>query len=68
MGELNPEMMSQSDLDPYSCIVVHGPKKHPTSLLWKGARFEGKIQGQKRFRQGYQGSSESLFMGKNFGD
>ena len=52
---------SQSKLDPFSFIVVHGPKKRPTTLLWTS---EGKVQGQKRFRQSKQGSSESLFMRK----
>jgi len=47
--EWNTEMTSQSELDPFSCIVVHGPKKCPTSLLWKGTTSEGKIKGQKTF-------------------
>ena len=67
LGEWNPEMTSQSKLDPFSCTVVHGPKKRPTSLLWKGTTTEWKIQGQKLFRRGKQSSSESLFMRKNFG-
>lgn len=30
MGVWNPEMTSQSKQDPFSCIVVHRPKKRPT--------------------------------------
>ena len=48
-GEWNTKMTSQSKLDPFSCIVVQGPEKRPTSLLWKGTTSEGKIQGQKLF-------------------
>ena len=66
VGKWNPEMASQRKLDPFSCIVTHGPKleRRPTFLLWKGTTPEGKIQGQKLFRQSKQGSSESLFMRK----
>ena len=50
MREWNPEMTSQSKLDPFYCIAVHGPKKCPTSLLWKGTTSEGKINaGAKTF-------------------
>ena len=38
--EWNTDMTWQSKLDPFSCIVVHGPKKRPTSLLWKGTTTE----------------------------
>ena len=62
--EWKTQTMSQSKLDPFFCIVVHRPKKHPTSLLWKGITSEGKIQGQKLFLQSNQGSSKSLFMWK----
>ena len=58
------EMMSQSKLNPFSCIVVPGPKKCPTTLIWKGTTSEGIIQGQKLLHQSIQGSSESLFMWK----
>ena len=64
--EWNNEMTSQSKLDPFSCIVVHGPRKPPTSLLCKGTTSEGKMQGQKLFRQSNQGSNESSFMWKRF--
>ena len=59
--EGNIEMTSPSKLTQFSCIVVHGPKKLP-----KGTTSEGKIRGQKRFRQSNQGTSESLFMRKTF--
>ena len=55
------EMTSQSRLDPFSCIVVHGPKKRPISLLLKGTTSKVKVRGQNRFRQSNQESSESLF-------
>jgi len=55
-------MTSQSKLDPFSFIVVHGPKtKNPTSLLQKGTTSEGKILGQKRFRQSNQGSCNNNY-------
>ena len=66
MGEWNTKMTSQIKLDPFSSIVVHGPKRHPTSLLWKGTTPEGKIRSQKAFHQSKQGSSQSLFMPKRF--
>ena len=47
VGEWNTEMMSQCKLDPISYIVIYGPKKYPTSLLWKATTSAGKIQGQK---------------------
>ena len=50
VGQWNPEMTSQSKLNPFSNIVVHGSKKSPTSLFWKSATSEGKIQGQNRAR------------------
>ena len=50
------------ELDPLSCIVVHGAKKCPTSLLWNGTTSEGKIQSQKLFCHSKQDSSETLFM------
>jgi len=65
--EWHTEMKSQYKLDPFSCIVVHGPKKRPTSLLWKGATSKGKIEGQKLFCQSNQGSGESLVMRKKLG-
>lgn len=57
-------MTSQSELDTFSCIVVHGSKKRPASLLWKGTTYEGKILGQKRFRHSKQGSSEKIIYAK----
>jgi len=35
--EWNTEMTSLNKLDPFPCIVVHGPKKRPTSeqvVIW----------------------------------
>ena len=49
VGAWNTEMTAQSKLDPFSCIVVHGPKKRPASLLWKGKTSGEKIQGEKCF-------------------
>ena len=49
-GRMKPEKTPQSKLDPFSRIVVHGPKNCPTALLWKGTTSEGKMQGQKLFR------------------
>ena len=49
---------SRLNSDPFSCAVVDG-QKGLTSLLWKGTKSKGKIQGWKRFRQSNQGSSES---------
>ena len=40
VSKWNPEIMSQSKLDPFSCIAVHGPKKCSTSLLWKNFSAE----------------------------
>ena len=48
IGEWNTEMTSQSKLDAFPCIVIHGSKKHQISLLWKGTSEE-KIQGPKCF-------------------
>lgn len=60
-------MTSQSKLDPSSFIVVHRPKtKNPTSLLRKGTTSQGKILGQKRFRQSNQGSCNNSFRRKTF--
>ena len=56
VSKWNPEIMSQSKLDPFSCIVVHGPKKMLNFLALK-----------KLFCQSNQGSSESLFMWKFWG-
>ena len=41
----------QSKLDPFSCIVVHGPKKAPNSLTLKGYNIRRKNPGLKLFRQ-----------------
>ena len=59
--EWNTEGTSQSKSDPFFCILVNAPKKRPTSLLWKRKTSEGKIQSQKLFRQGNQGSRERFF-------
>ena len=65
VSEWNTEMTSQSKLDPFSCIIaIHGPKKHPTSFLWKGTTSEGKIQGQNFFAKVTEGSSEGLLLKK----
>ena len=66
MGEWNSKMTSQSKLDPFSSIVVHGPQNRLTSLLWKVTTTEGKIHNPKRFHKSKQGSSQSLFMPKKF--
>ena len=57
-------MTSRSKLDAFSFIVLHGPKERQTCLLSKGTTSEGKIQGQKRFRQSNRGSGKSLFVRK----
>ena len=61
--EWNTKKTSQSKLDPFSCLV-HGPKKRPASLPWKGTTSEGKIQAQEHFQQSNQASTESLFSAK----
>ena len=58
-------MTSQSKLDPFSSIVVHGPQNPLTSLPRK-VTTEGKIHNPKRFHKSKQGSSQSLFMPKKF--
>ena len=67
LGEWNPVMTSKSKLDPFSWIVVHGPKrKTPNFLAFKGYKIWRKNPGPKNFSPEKHGSSESLFMRKRF--
>jgi len=59
-SEWNTEMMSQSKLDPSSFIIVHGPKKHRTSLLWNGITSEIKIQQKFIYAKEIWGASGTL--------
>lgn len=53
----NPEMMSQSKVDPLSCIVIHGPKKAPNFLTLKRYNIWRKNTGPKHFFQSNKGRS-----------
>ena len=57
MREWNPEMMSQSKLDPFYCIAVHGPKK---GNIWR----KNQCRGKNLFHQSSKSSSKSLLMWK----
>ena len=66
--EWNNEMTSQSKLDPFSCTVVHGPRKRPTSLLWIGTTSEGKnTRATNVFAKVTRAVAKVYFCGKHFG-
>ena len=45
----NNEMRSQSQLDPFSCIVVHVPKKRPTSYFGEVKHLKEKSRAKNYF-------------------
>ena len=49
VGEWNPDMSSQSKLDPFSCVVVHGPKKCTTSCLGRVQHLKEKSRAKNFF-------------------
>ena len=49
VNEWNPEITSQCKLDTFSFIVVHWPKRRPTSLPWKGYNICRKGPGASTF-------------------
>ena len=62
-----PEMMSQRKLDFFSCIVIHGPKKHPTSLLWKVQHLKEKSRAKNFLARVMRAVRKIYLCEKNFG-